>query len=500
MKPFASLSLDLDNLWSYQMTHGDDGLGRLRLLPRRRRARRCSSSSPPATQRITFFVVGQDAALERNQEAHPCRSPTTATRSATTASATSRGSTATRSTRSTTSSAGPRRRIVAVTGQRPIGLPRARATASPPTSCAVLVDRGLPLRLLHAADGRSGRSPAVLLPLRRAHRRAASRAELPLRQRARGPAPAASRTSGRSGSDRLLEMPVTTMPLARVPIHLSYVLYLAGYVAGLARRTSPTRCGCAGSGGVEPSILLHPLDFLGADDVGELGFFPGMGMAGAAQASRRRRLRRRAATPVPTWSRWASTPRPIPGAGNLRTVRPSLRATPVLERASMSHDLTSPPTSAHPLVSVVIPAYNEALKLDGVADRDLRLPAGLTDRYRFELSSSTTAPPTSTGAIADALRRRARRRAGPPPRGELPARTGAAVRLRQSRGDYVVVFDSDLSYSVDHIGRMLETIGREHARIVVASPYMKGGQTSAIPWRREVMSKGVNRLLAATSH
>ena len=27
---------------------------------------------------------------------------------------------------------------------------------------------------------------------------------------------------------------------------------------------------------VEPSILLHPLDFLGADDVPELAFFPAM--------------------------------------------------------------------------------------------------------------------------------------------------------------------------------------------------------------------------------
>jgi hypothetical protein len=28
--------------------------------------------------------------------------------------------------------------------------------------------------------------------------------------------------------------------------------------------------------GVQPSLLLHPLDFLGADDVHALGFFPGM--------------------------------------------------------------------------------------------------------------------------------------------------------------------------------------------------------------------------------
>ncbi len=28
--------------------------------------------------------------------------------------------------------------------------------------------------------------------------------------------------------------------------------------------------------GVEPSVLLHPLDFLGANDIDSLAFFPGM--------------------------------------------------------------------------------------------------------------------------------------------------------------------------------------------------------------------------------
>ena len=95
------------------------------------------------------------------------------------------------------------------------------------------------------------------------------------------------------GADRLLEIPVTTMPCARLPIHVSYVLYLAGPLAGAGPpATSPTPCGSAGSAGVEPSILLHPLDFLGADDVDELGFFPGMGMTGAAQAAGRPTLPR----------------------------------------------------------------------------------------------------------------------------------------------------------------------------------------------------------------
>ncbi len=67
-KPLASLSLDLDNQWSYLKTHGDAGLGR---CPPTSNAscRACSTFSRRATSRITFFVVGQDAALEQNRDA-----------------------------------------------------------------------------------------------------------------------------------------------------------------------------------------------------------------------------------------------------------------------------------------------------------------------------------------------------------------------------------------------------------------------------------------------
>jgi peptidoglycan-N-acetylglucosamine deacetylase len=34
---------------------------------------------------------------------------------------------------------------------------------------------------------------------------------------------------------------------------------------------------------VEPSLLLHPLDFLGGDEEPELGFFPAMSMTGAVK-------------------------------------------------------------------------------------------------------------------------------------------------------------------------------------------------------------------------
>jgi len=74
----------------------------------------------------------------------------------------------------------------------------------------------------------------------------------------------------------LLEIPVSTVPLIRTPFHLSYLIYLSAYSERLARaylRLALTLCRASG---VEPSFLLHPLDFLGPDEAPELGFFPGM--------------------------------------------------------------------------------------------------------------------------------------------------------------------------------------------------------------------------------
>jgi hypothetical protein len=77
---------------------------------------------------------------------------------------------------------------------------------------------------------------------------------------------------------RLLEIPVTTMPIFKVPIHVSYVLYLAKFspmLATLYFRIALAMCKLTG---VSPSILLHPLDFMSGEDAPELKFFPAMQM------------------------------------------------------------------------------------------------------------------------------------------------------------------------------------------------------------------------------
>jgi len=74
----------------------------------------------------------------------------------------------------------------------------------------------------------------------------------------------------------LMEIPVTTMPVFKIPFHQSYLLYISNISKGLMKiylRFSILMCKITRT---TPSYLLHPLDLLGSDDAPELSFFPGM--------------------------------------------------------------------------------------------------------------------------------------------------------------------------------------------------------------------------------
>ena len=71
------------------------------------------------------------------------------------------------------------------------------------------------------------------------------------------------------------------MPLFKIPIHFSYLLYIATYSRLLAAFYFKIALGLCRAARIEPSLLLHPLDFLGGDDVPQLEFFPAMNMAGS---------------------------------------------------------------------------------------------------------------------------------------------------------------------------------------------------------------------------
>ncbi len=276
MKPLASLSLDLDNEWSYLKTHGDP---QWEALPSYLdvAAPRALDLLESLDLTITFFVVGQDAALERNHDAigalaaagheignHSFKHEPWLQRytNAELRDELARAEDA----------------IAAVTDRVPVGF-RGPGYSLSTTVLNVLAERGY----LYDAST----LPTIIGPLARAFYFRSTKLDADQREeRAElfGGASDALRPlrpyRWNVGTEGIVEIPVTTLPGLRVPFHVSYLLYLAGRSPALARAYFRTALLTCRATKVAPSILLHPLDILGGDDVSSLSFFPGMAMSG----------------------------------------------------------------------------------------------------------------------------------------------------------------------------------------------------------------------------
>lgn len=77
----------------------------------------------------------------------------------------------------------------------------------------------------------------------------------------------------------LMEIPVSTIPVLKTPFHFSYLLYLSGYSMGLMKMYLNLAINLCKLTGTRPSYLLHPLDLIGGDQIPELKFFPGMNIS-----------------------------------------------------------------------------------------------------------------------------------------------------------------------------------------------------------------------------
>jgi hypothetical protein len=84
----------------------------------------------------------------------------------------------------------------------------------------------------------------------------------------------------------LLELPLTVLPGLRLPVHVSYLLALSRVSPGAARAYLRGALATCRLRGVEPSVLLHPLDLLSGEDVPDLAFFPGMDIPATEKLAR----------------------------------------------------------------------------------------------------------------------------------------------------------------------------------------------------------------------
>ncbi|MEO1013261.1 MAG: polysaccharide deacetylase family protein, partial [Bacteroidota bacterium] len=275
-KPMASISLDLDNQWSYMKIHGDEGWDKYPsyfdiFIPH------ILNVLDELDLKITFFIVGKDTESEENRKylrmitarghdvgnhsyhheswlqtyshdeiEHEIRSAEIA--------------------------------IEDTTGQKPIGF-RGPGFSWSKDVLKVLESRG------YQYDAST--LPTFLGPLARTYyfwKSDLSKEEKRARKELFGKFSEGFRKlkpykwdlgSGKT----LMEIPVTTMPIFKIPFHLSYLIFLGNISMGLMRLYLHIAIALCKLTKTPISYLLHPLDLIGGDQISSLAFFPGMNVS-----------------------------------------------------------------------------------------------------------------------------------------------------------------------------------------------------------------------------
>ena len=275
MKPTASLSLDLDNKWAYMKTRGDAGWEDFpsyldAVTPR------ILDFLKKRELDITFFIVGQDAALDKNREAigqiagagheianHSFRhEPWLHLYSK---------EELTEEFQKTEDA------LEKITGQLPKGF-RGPGYSLSQAVLEVLAERNY--------EYDCSTLPTYIAPIARAYFFLKSPG-MPPEEREKLKKLYGKFSDGfqslkpyrwQIGEKELIEIPVTTLPIFKTPIHATYLIYLSTFSKLAARAYWKSAVKMCKMTGTQLSLLLHPLDFLAAEDAPELKFFPGMNL------------------------------------------------------------------------------------------------------------------------------------------------------------------------------------------------------------------------------
>ena len=273
IKPIAGISLDLDNQWSYMKIHGDEGWDQYPsyfdiFIPH------ILNVLDELNLKITFFIVGKDTESEDNRKYLRM--------------ITERGhevgnhSYHHESWLQTYSYEKIEKEIIhaekaiqEVTGLKPIGF-RGPGFSWSKDLLKVLESRG------YQYDAST--LPTYLGPLARAYyfwKSDLSKEEKRSRKELFGKFSEGFRKlkpykwdlgNGKS----IVEMPVTTMPIFKLPFHLSYLIFLGNSSMGLMKLYLTVAIRLCKITKTPISFLLHPLDLIGGDQITQLAFFPGM--------------------------------------------------------------------------------------------------------------------------------------------------------------------------------------------------------------------------------
>lgn len=144
-----------------------------------------------------------------------------------------------------------------------------------------------------------------------------------------------------------------------------------------------------------------------------------------------------------------------------------------------------------PLLSVVIPTYNEAANIAPLLQAlDAALP-GIDLEYVVVDDDSSD----GTARLAQAANPRVRVIVR---KGERGLATAVVRGLREARGEYVAVMDADFQHPPPTVRALLDQARRSNADLVVGSRYARGGSEGNFGAVRRIISAGARKLSNAT--
>jgi hypothetical protein len=272
-KTIASISLDLDNQWSYMKIHGDQGWESFPsyldiFVPH------VLNVLDELDLKITFFIVGQDAALEKNRQflqmivdrGHDIGNHSFHHESWLQTYSREQIESEIQMAEDA---------ILKATGKHPTGF-RGPGFSWSLDLLEVLNRRG------YQFDAST--LPTYIGPIARLYYFWTSNLSKEERKERKelfgsfkdGLRPLKPYYWNLSDNQKILEIPVTTIPVFKIPFHLSYLLYLSGFSMALMKLYLNFAILMCKITGTKPSFLLHPLDLIGGDEVPALAFFPGM--------------------------------------------------------------------------------------------------------------------------------------------------------------------------------------------------------------------------------
>ena len=275
-KPIASISLDLDNQWSYMKIHGDEGWDKYPsyfniFVPH------VLNVLDELDLKITFFIVGKDTESEENRKylkmiterGHEAGNHSYHHESWLQTYSYEKIENEIREAEEA---------IYNVTGQRTRGF-RGPGFSWSKDLLKVLEKRG------YHFDAST--LPTYLGPLARMYyfkKSDLSKEEKKARKELFGKFSEGFRKlkpykwdlgNGKS----ITEIPVTTMPVFKLPFHLSYLIYLGNISMPLMKIYLNSAIRMCKMTKTPISFLLHPLDLIGGDQIEQLAFFPGMNVS-----------------------------------------------------------------------------------------------------------------------------------------------------------------------------------------------------------------------------